>query len=115
MENVEIIRKIENLTGRLLVIQDRFCEVLVESDGEGTDEQVQNISGAVSWANTSMYTLSLMRIQIMLHGTKSLSQLLPEGQKDTLTIQDVQEVIQSIENQVVDIEADIQQIDDDIE
>ncbi len=114
MENMGIVQKIETLSGRVLAIQDRFCEVLIECDGEGSDEQVNNISGAISWANTSLYTLSLMRIHAMLQGTKSLSQILPEGQKDTLTTQDIQEVIQNIEDQVVDIEAEIQQIDDEI-
>lgn len=115
MNNIEVIHKIENLTGRLLAIQDRFCEVLVQSDGEGTAEQVQNISGAVSWANTSMYTLSLMRIQIMLYGSRSLLQLLPEGQKDTLNIESIMEIITDIENQVIETESDIKAIDESVE
>lgn len=113
--NTNLIHKIENLTARLLIIQDHFCAVLITFDREAQVTQIQNISGAISWANTSMYTLSLMRIQIMLYGTRSLAEMLPKDQTKMLTLEEMIEVIINTEKQVVEVEKKMKAIDQSIE
>lgn len=112
MENVKSkqMEMIDSLKKRLVTIQDQFIRALIDNDQEGEESQIKGIAGAISWATSYEYMLSVLRVQIALHGTRSEAIIFSAFAENGVSRENVTDVLKMISEQVENTEKSLEKI-----
>ncbi len=104
------LEMIDGLKKRLVTIQDQFIRALIDNDQEGEESQIKGIAGAISWATSYEYMLSVLRIQIALHGTRSEAIIFSAFAENGVSRENVTDVLKMISEQVENTEKSLEKI-----